>query len=62
MEHHNTGNPAEGLIYVVSAVFCYIFSLITADQVRQWIGFGFTITSGFMAIRYYYYATKKAKK
>lgn len=61
MEQHDLNN---GLAYTGLSFIAWIFSMITLDSVLRVIpavsGL-ISVAAGIMAIRYYYYSTKKIK-
>jgi cytochrome c biogenesis protein CcdA len=60
---HNTHSNA-GAGFTIISILCGVFASILHD-IEVWVRIGagtIAIFSGFMAIRYYYYATKKMKK
>lgn len=58
---HNTENPIEGAIFLTVTGISFLVSLVTVKDAVQ-VGAGLLAAgSALMAIRYYYYATKKVK-
>lgn len=62
MDHNNYGD--QGNVYLAVSIIAGIFNWIgsyTLPEVFKGISMAVSIGAGIMAIRYYYYATKKQK-
>ena len=64
METSTHGNPVLAALSTSVSILSATISVITLPQAQAWMtlfGSGIAIVSGFFAIRYYFYATKKLK-
>jgi hypothetical protein len=65
MDNHPNPQSATGFAYSVLSIMAAVFARVTLDDAKAWTSFFaslIALASGVMAVRYYYYATKKVKQ